>query len=36
MQISDYPGKVVLLNFWVTDCGGCVLEIPSFIELEKA
>ena len=36
MQLSDYQGKVVLLNFWATDCGGCVLEIPSFIELEKA
>jgi peroxiredoxin len=35
-QISDYRGKVVLLNFWATDCGGCVLEIPSFIEIEKA
>jgi peroxiredoxin len=36
MQLSDYRGKVVLVNFWATDCGGCVLEIPSFIELEKA
>jgi peroxiredoxin len=36
MRVSDYRGKVVLLNFWATDCGGCVLEIPSFIELEKA
>ena len=36
MRISDYRGKVVLLNFWATECGGCVLEIPSFIELEKA
>ena len=36
MHISDYRGKVVLLNFWATDCGGCVLEIPLFIELEKA
>jgi peroxiredoxin len=35
MQLSDYRGKVVLLNFWATDCGGCVLEIPSFIEIEK-
>jgi peroxiredoxin len=35
IKISDYRGKVVLLNFWATDCGGCVLEIPSFIELEK-
>lgn len=36
IRISDYRGKVLLLNFWATDCGGCVLEIPSFIELEKA
>ena len=36
MHLSDYRGKVVLLNFWATDCGGCVLEIPLFIELEKA
>ncbi len=36
VRIEDYRGKVVLLNFWATDCGGCVLEIPSFIELEKA
>jgi peroxiredoxin len=35
-RISDYRGKVVLLNFWATECGGCVLEIPSFIEIEKA
>lgn len=34
-RVSDYRGKVVLLNFWATDCGGCVLEIPSFIEIEK-
>jgi peroxiredoxin len=36
IQISDYRGKVLLLNFWATDCGGCVLEIPSFIEIQKA
>ena len=36
MHLSDYRGKVVLLNFWATDCGGCVLEVPSFIALEKA
>ena len=35
IHVSDYRGKVLLLNFWATDCGGCVLEIPSFIALEK-
>ena len=35
VQISDFKGKVVLLNFWATACGGCVLEIPSFIELQR-
>jgi peroxiredoxin len=34
-SVSTYRGKVVVLNFWATKCGGCVLEIPSFIELEK-
>lgn len=33
-QLSDYRGKVVLLNFWATDCGGCVLEIPSIINVQ--
>jgi peroxiredoxin len=36
MRISDYRGRVVLLKPWATECGGCVLEIPTFIELEKA
>jgi peroxiredoxin len=35
-QVSDYRGKVVLLNFWATACGGCKLEIPWLIELESA
>jgi peroxiredoxin len=35
-QATDYRGKVVLLNFWATDCGGCKLEIPWLIELESA
>jgi thiol-disulfide isomerase/thioredoxin len=36
VRIPDYRGKVVLLNFWATDCGGCVLEIPSFVALQSA
>jgi peroxiredoxin len=34
-QISDFRGKVILLNFWATSCGGCILEIPSFIDLQQ-
>jgi len=35
-QATDFRGKVVLLNFWATECGGCKLEIPWLIELESA
>ncbi len=35
-QVTEYRGKVVLLNFWATQCGGCKLEIPWLIELESA
>jgi peroxiredoxin len=36
IRLSDYRGKIVLLNFWATECGGCRLEIPSFLELDQA
>jgi cytochrome c biogenesis protein CcmG/thiol:disulfide interchange protein DsbE len=32
VTLSQYKGKVVLLNFWATTCGGCKVEIPWFIE----
>jgi peroxiredoxin len=35
LRIAEFKGKVVLLNFWATACGGCILEIPSFIELQR-
>ena len=36
IALTDYLGKVVLLDFWATWCTGCKMEIPWFSEFEKA
>ena len=28
---KDLLGKVVLINFWATDCSGCIAEMPDLI-----
>ncbi len=35
ISLSDYAGKVVILDFWATWCPPCRMEIPHFNDLAK-
>jgi cytochrome c biogenesis protein CcmG/thiol:disulfide interchange protein DsbE len=35
IKLTDFRGKVVLLDFWATWCHGCKTEIPWFMEFHK-
>ena len=34
-RLSDFRGKLVVLNFWASYCGSCVEEIPDLDRLEQ-
>jgi len=33
ISLSDYRGKVVILNFWATWCPPCKAEVPGFVKM---
>jgi len=35
IKLSDYSGKVLLVNLWATWCGPCQLETPELVKLHK-
>jgi len=35
ISLSDFKGKIVIVNFWTTWCGPCRYEIPDLVELYK-
>ena len=34
-NISEWQGKVLVINFWATWCPSCLKEIPDFIALQE-
>ncbi len=35
VRLTDFRGKVVMINFWTTWCVACLAEIPELVELQR-
>ena len=35
LRTGDFSDRLLILDFWATTCGGCVLQIPKLAKLEK-
>jgi thiol-disulfide isomerase/thioredoxin len=35
VRLSDYKGKVVLINFWATWCPPCRAEVPDLVKIQR-
>jgi peroxiredoxin len=35
VTLSDFKGKILVLNFWATWCPPCVDEMPSLVQMQK-
>ncbi|HLW88826.1 MAG TPA: TlpA disulfide reductase family protein [Terriglobales bacterium] len=35
VELRDFQGKILVLNFWATWCAPCVEEMPSLVQLQQ-
>jgi peroxiredoxin len=35
LRLSDYRGKVLVINFWATWCAPCLAEMPELVKLQQ-